>query len=126
VRRLILVVALVGLAACGSSSGSSSSPKGVDQAVWDSYCRNGSNLAETLGAINKGTLTTTEAAARLASNESDLEGDASALNTENAGVGAKVQAVADAVGRLKVSIDAGEAGDLSEVTAAAGALPACA
>ena len=126
-RRTLLAVLIV-LAGCGSTDTSSTStpkPSGVDQAVWDSYCVNAGHIVGTLQAIEKGTLTNAEAADRLGSNESDLDSDASAVGSQNADAGTKVQAVADAVGRMKVAVSSGQPADAAEVAAASAALPSC-
>jgi hypothetical protein len=99
----------------------------MDKSSWDAYCVHGSDLVDTLQAAHNGTLTSTELVSKLASAESDIEGDASAASVDSKDMAAKLQAVADAVGRMKVAIDSGSSGDAgtSDVATAAAALPNC-
>lgn len=103
-------------ASCGGGSG---------KAVMDSYCRHGSTLVSTLAQINNGTMTRAEAVDKLASVQKNIGSDALAERSSNAEVADKMQAVSDAVGRMKVSVSAGSNGDASEVVSAAGQIQEC-
>ncbi len=101
---------------------SGGSPGGVDSAIWDDYCRHGASLVSYLKADQNGTLTQSEFVSKLAGSENGIAGDAQATSDA---MGAKFQALADAVGRVKVAASNGQTPDLSEILAAADALPTC-
>jgi hypothetical protein len=125
-KRNFCLIVVVGLlaAACGSGS---TGPEGMDKSSWDAYCRHGVDLLDALTAARNGTLTNTELVSKLASTESDIEGDSSAAGVDSKDMATKIQAVADAIGRMKVAIDAGSSGETesSDVATAVGDLPNC-
>lgn len=125
VVALVIVVALcTALVGCSSKSlnGSSSAPSGVDQATWDDYCSHGAALLGYLTQASKGTLTAGELADKLKGSENGIAGDASATT---GAFSTKFQALADAIGRVKVALLDGTTPDYSEIVTASNTIPTC-
>lgn len=119
------VIAMLALASgCTSKSvnGSSSAPDGVNQAIWDDYCGHGASLTSYLSQEQNGTLTVGEFVSKLNGSENGIQGDAQASSGV---VAQQLQALADAIGRVKVSFSEGTAPDFTELVDAAEALPSC-
>lgn len=123
-RKWWALLAIVLLAACSSTSanGSSNAPAGADQATWDDYCRHGTALLQTVSDASKGVNTADETVSRLTGAQNGIAGDATGANEP---AHSQMQAVADAIGRVKVTIASGNAADFSELISATGALPHC-
>lgn len=121
----LLLVAMLG----GCSSGGESafdSDAHIAQATWDSYCSRLSEIQDVFGGLSKGTLTNAEAVRKLAAAQERIEGSALvAVDDGHPSTGAKMDAVATAVGRLKVAIDDGRDIPAAEFGEAIKALPDC-
>lgn len=105
------------------ATSSPSHPAGIDSSVWDDYCVHGSSLISTLQDAEKGVNTTAETVSRLTGAQNGIAGDATAAKEP---LRSQMQAVADAIGRVKVAISNGDTPDYSEVVTAVQALPSCA
>lgn len=130
-NALLLCVVTALAAACSSGSSTpgrpaaTPGPKTLDQSIWDSYCRDASVVVDTLQGIQKGTVTRSEAVSVFAKQEAAIHNDSLAASDGFPKVSAKFQAVADAIGRMKVAIDGGDQADPTALNTAASALPNC-
>lgn len=124
-KLIALPLIALALGACGSTAGTgSSAPHGIDQAIWDDYCRHGAKLVDYLDGYVKGTQTADETVSKLNGSQDGIQGDADATSGAQK---ATFQAIADAVGRAKVAVSDGtfDTSSLSDIMDAASALPKC-
>ena len=103
-RSKCVVVIVLG-SFIGAACGGGNTKHGIDASVWDRYCKHGSELLTALNASAAGRMSDKEVLDRMARAQHDLHDDALAARKKSGDMGAKIQALADSVGRAEAMLE---------------------